>query len=319
MTLGKTKVVATSVKRGGKNNTKPQKGVVKHTPQGAVKSVHHKFIPNVNVSHKTPKSSVTRAHPHAPGLTTGMERLALNRAGSGFPFNDPTQSMSEIAYTITDYFDIVHEGETEPFTGVNQYYFDTSQPLFQPAPELSAPYFTRVTKADFYCLPRFSGGKIDSSETSLLIAYGIPAAGDLGSEENVPLTVGQKTTLLTPTSVYNWVKVGTFKESQFRSTLAAPALSPLPILGMCLGALAILNPDDGKVLKDFTVQCRAVIRVSQSVPLSVLSAQQAVQIPDSALPDFNPWSDVVTGEEGAEVNPNTLPVFVKIRGRSDNV
>lgn len=188
-------------------------------------------------------------------------------------FNDPSSSMREIVMNITDYFDLEHQN-SRPFS----YAFKNAQAIFSDL-LTGGKNFIRVRRARFHALPRFSTTGIDSSLTNFILGFLVPGVNagalrpdEVSAKDRDRRATQQRTTMLTPTSVYNWIEVGTFNERVFRNAMIVP-LNDLLVQNaddeaLVLGTFALLNSDTGAIVNDVPIQMKVEIEVTATVPLA---------------------------------------------------
>lgn len=172
-------------------------------------------------------------------------------------------NMKEVVFQAIDYFDIGASTDF-PYT---QYNFNVVEnTIFSPTTSVSSQNMAKVLKASFYALPAFNNAGIAAA--SRLIGFGVPGqtgvASDTTQSAAAEVTTGQQTTLLTPTAISDWVKIGVFDSMRFQRTQIQPVTD---IAGnQALGTLAVFDPDDGSLLAS-AVQCMVMIEYAQAIPI----------------------------------------------------
>lgn len=222
---------------------------------------------------------------------------------------NPTGSSKELVFECIDFFDYVPNAAA----GLRQYAFNPkSFNLTPPFPGAggSASVEDNVGKIKavrLYALPDFS---TNVAAASVQVLFGCPVNkfGQYNSASTPPdqggfkATAAQKATLLTPTSVSDWVEVGSwsaasiFKDANFGPTYTASQ-------EQVLFTIACLDPDDASLL-DLNVQFMVVVQVEQSLP--PLGTAQ-VSLVESASVDA--W----TGPVDNTASVNDEPVMVTLK------
>lgn len=238
-----------------------------------------------------------RRHPHKKIGPPIPVRALASPAMSGWV--NPTASNKELVVRATDYFDSAPKFYTQYLFSVNE------NGIFQSPGLGSSANYCRVLSAKFYALPRFSNDAISSA--TVLVAFAVPATLPLNSastvEEQNSTSLCQKSTLLTPTSVSDWVLVGEMKSTAFDRSQAVPAYAANPGSNaglQVLGTLALLNPDDG-TLSTSKVQYRVDIEYAQTVP-NIATIKGAVPVTDNVAV----WREPIDGTD-----PSDLAAFVQ--------
>lgn len=184
---------------------------------------------------------------------------------------NPSGSAKELVFECIDFFDYV----PNPAAGLRQYAFNPkSFNLTPPFPGAggSATVENNVGKiksVKLYALPDFS---LNVSAASVQVLFGCPVS-KFGRYDNASTppeqdgfvgTVAQRATLLTPTSVSDWVEIGGWSASSlFKDANFGPTYTPSQ--EQVLFTISCLDPDDAS-LSDLNVQLMVVVEVAQSLP-----------------------------------------------------
>jgi hypothetical protein len=188
--------------------------------------------------------------------------LALNSVGVrnggvmesiGTGWYNPKSSSKEIKVVLTDFFD-----STDGILGTyQQWLFSPVNPFFPSAAGSADANLGKVTKVRFYALPSFT---LDTSASPQMVIFGLPVLAS-----GVGACASQQSTLLTPTSVSDWVSVGGWDASKiFADANVIPAVNDATS-ATPLGSLRVVNPDDysaSSVIVQFMVQAH----VSYTLP-----------------------------------------------------
>lgn len=217
----------------------------------------------------------TQRTPHKDAVLAKQRALTLaNSAESEIQANDvrnifwnPTSSSREIVFKFVDFFDSppVTGMQSDPYEAYQQYKMDIGDILnLANAGGASTPA-ARVTKFRLYALPQFS---VVTASSTVAVLFGLPVgAGQDGST----MTAATKTTILTPTSVSDWVIVGEWDEATITST-ANQFLSDGNTLYTILGSWVVVDADTflvPELVSDANlgpVQYMAEITVAQALP-----------------------------------------------------
>lgn len=216
-------------------------------------------------------------------------------ATRSWALSNPTSSGNSLKVKLMDFFDspvITAEG-TEAY---QQYLFSVKNVLgIDTDAAVSANGALSVVESfELYALPQFD---LNTSNSSVMVLFGVPVQLVGTGAAGTGSTVATKSTLLTPTAVSDWVKVGSWNRNQlFDTTLVQPAYSGNGSL-MCLGSFVIVDPDTGDLFPDGSsgpvIQYMARISVSQVLPQIL---QATISIPQNGLPC---WDYAVTTSQPA--------------------
>jgi len=189
--------------------------------------------------------------------------------------HNPSGSAKELVTQYVDFFDYVYD---DSGTGqhIRQYKFNPNfNNLFPPASLQPSANVSRVERVKLWALPNF---QIDTADSSCIVDFGVPvhSVSDVkyvpGATPTVEVdafrgTAAQKSTLLTPTSVSDWVKVGEWHaKSLFDDSNFSPAYDSLG--NQALFTAVVVYPDNGAAYAR-NVQFMVEIEVAQTLaPLS---------------------------------------------------
>jgi len=180
-------------------------------------------------------------------------------------FNNPTAAAKEMLVTLTDFF----ESPAEVLSPYQQYQLDLRNALgFNSGSTGVVAPLARVTKFELFALPRTQNAAVAAS--TLAVLFGLPV--NAGTGESAGATAATKTTVLTPTSVLDWVPVGSWSESTITSTVQQLLTTPEGLT--ILGTFAVFNPDDWTPTND-AIQYMAKVTMAQALP-SYFTVQGAV-------------------------------------------
>ena len=120
-------------------------------------------------------------------------------------FWNPTASSREIVFKFVDFFDSPGtSGQTsDPYSAFQQFKFDIGDVVNWTDNAVTTAAGARVLRYRLYALPNFDPNFVSIATRAVL--FGLPVR--VGSEGAI-VTVATKTTILTPTSVSDWVLVG---------------------------------------------------------------------------------------------------------------
>jgi len=211
---------------------------------------------NTAVKGKT-QSSQKKADPlasvrafHSPSTIATNPTMAALAASGGI------SATKELRYDFTDYFDTSGDAAA----GYFQWVWDPAQSIFTPGTATSSDAFPAYVRgAELYALPKFA---LDSKDSSILFITTCPATV---SDSTTGVATSVQSTLILPTSVQKWVRVGRWSAKQIFGTS-----NYLPSVSSSGGYQAIfsgvcLNPDSLAVVAA-TLQCKIVLHISQSIP-----------------------------------------------------
>lgn len=200
-------------------------------------------------------------------------------------FNNPTASTKEMVVTLVDFF----ESPKETVSPYQQFQLDLKNMLgFNAGSTGAASPLARVTKFELFALPRSINA--DVAAATLAVLFGLPVNAGTGGTAGA--TAAVKTTILTPTSVLDWVLVGSWNENTITST-AQQLISGSNGLTV-LGTFAVFNPDDWTPVAD-PLQYMAKVTIAQALP-SYFTVMGAVP---TAISE-NAYSSV-TGSEATQL------------------
>ena len=221
----------------------------------------NKASPGPKALVKTPPSSSKKV---AKSKVAPVSTAAMPTELKSIFFN-PTSATREIVYTVTDFFDSTGD-ETLQY---QQIQMSMENPLGMLHAQGTPTPFGRVEKFDLYALPRSVNAAVASS--TLAVLFGLPVVG--GSVPSDETTAGNeakgtaatRTTILTPTSVSDWVHVGHWD----RKTLELSSQSLQAQQGMTvLGAMTVVDPDKWTPVTS-KIQYMAKTTIRQSLPNTV--------------------------------------------------
>jgi hypothetical protein len=183
--------------------------------------------------------------------------LAENETLKALSASGGISSTKEIRMMFTDYFDTSDDAAA----GYFQWVWTASQSVFTGGSGVPTGGFipSYVLGADLYALPKFS---LDSVDSSILVVTSVPV---IAGASALTACGAVQSTLILPTSVQKWVKVGSWRASQlFDTSEFLPAIESetgnQPIFsGVCL------NPDTLAVAAS-NVQMKIVLHLAQALP-----------------------------------------------------
>lgn len=174
-------------------------------------------------------------------------------------FNNPSAANSEIHVTLTDFF--------ESATGAalyQQHLADLASlaKLINGSVSGASRPLARITKYELYALPRFGNGAVAASAVAVLFGLPVtPSIAATGTAANS--TIATKSTLLTPTSVSDWVLVGKWTAN---SLAAGPSMLVSNSNGYtALGSFVVVDPDDFGPIAT-SIQYMARVTFAQTIP-----------------------------------------------------
>jgi hypothetical protein len=220
-------------------------------------------------------------------------KVNVPRALMGFDGGD--SSTKEILFRYTSYFNSQDQAATGN-SGV--YYFRTDQDFIENAASSGSPVM-KVESVSLYALPAFG---LDTTSSPVMVLFGVPVRSMDGTFIR---NAAQQSTLLLPTSVSQWVKVGGWTADKLfeDSTLQPATVSNTTFSFAALFQWAAVNPDTFDVLPAVIgsgVQFKLVVTVSQT-----LNVSQNVNawIEYAAAPD---WDSILTTAPTTENYPSQI-------------
>lgn len=295
---GQQKVVSKSKGKTSKTSPKPK------TP-----SPTHYVSSSSQNKLMSPRNPMTRSKLSEQHLLLKQTRL---QAG----FQNPTTSNNELLYLVRDFVDYSYfkdgSGEETVFKTIFHYF---TPPSFTSM--LDTQYaFGKILKCNVYALPRFNFDSINSTNTGMMVLFAVPCISP-GQEGGDWLTA-QKTTFLTPTSVYDWVHVGgwSFKNT-FKDGLSLPKTDDITESSgtrvwnaINMFRIQVVDPDTCQpfVVTDTTaiLQLRVDVYFEQTAPL-VIERPIAVYYTEN-------FSD-----EPSDVTASSSPVLLQFLGASSRL
>jgi len=227
---------------------------------------------NVSGRPMAPHGTVTTSSASAGQKTTGRKSKAIGPTPhqiiqkshqipntlSGFS-DSGVGSTREILYRITDYFD-----SADGTNGSVEYWYRLDNNFADSSPNIPQASYQKIHSVELYALPRFS---VDTAASPVVVLFGVPIMSSVtGTSRNS----AQRSTLLTPSSVSTWQKVGGWSASVLLSD-TQQSLSVQSNTGgfdfACLAACTVVDPDDYTAITDNGVQFKMVISVRQTLPL----------------------------------------------------
>lgn len=206
-------------------------------------------------------------------------------------FVDPTSSTNELLLDVTDYFDSTGDAEF----AFQQWLTTSDYQIFNP--KFNQANMVKLVSFDLYALPDFD---LDTAASPVMVLFGVPV-----QVSGTSSCAAQQTTLLTPTSVSNWVKVGSWSaKSLFADANVAPPDSEGDRI--CGGSFVVVNPDDMEP-SALRIQYRAEARFAITMP-------QVIRWPIS-VPSLNTpaWDGV------EDVDPAEAPVVAQFVGMQNHI
>jgi len=227
-----------------KNDAKPQ-------PSASVVQPPVKRGGKTRTQKKDPMQALTKCLAFLPPTSVaGNETLsALSQSGG-------ITSSKEIRMSFTDYFDTSDDAAAAYF----QWMWNPSQSVFSTGTATSGGFVpSYALGADLYALPKFA---LDSASSSVLVVTTVPV---IAGNSSLTAAGNSQSTLILPTSVQKWVKVGSWRASKlFDSSEYLPAIETdtgnQPVFsGVCL------DPDTLAVTAA-NLQMKIVIHLAQALP-----------------------------------------------------
>lgn len=199
--------------------------------------------------------------------------------------SNPTGASKELVFKCYDFFDF----SSSTATAVHQYKFAANNFNIAPPSDTATPGVVpdanvgKIISVKLWALPQFA---IDTSSSLYEVLFGVPVCnyGEttvVGNpitgidQESFRGTAGQCTTVLTPTSVSDWVLCGSYtSKSLFKDSNFSPVFDDGS--GQALFTYAVVNPDDGQQVSENTsIQFMVEVEIAQALP--VLASVQAVE------------------------------------------
>lgn len=222
----------------------------------------------------------------------------LNQFYSGW--NNPSGNQSEVKLRARIFF---QQGgpdyNADPFSQILFDIMDNN--IFTNPATSSEKNLSRIESVSVYALPVFRNVLSDGVAGSVVaVLYGLPAfVGGKG------LTVAQRSTILTPTSVSDWVYVGGFSHDK---TFSDGNVQPQVNSSNCqvVGQVAIIDPDTGNPIvntaDDFiSIQYYVDITYTQTLP-TYTDVQGTIPV----LNNSSGWDDINAAA------PGNLPAMVSV-------
>lgn len=201
---------------------------------------------------KSSRASARRARARVPANQAQLQRM---EPGLRQVFNNPSSATREMLVTLVDFL----ESPGEALAPYQQYQLDMRNPLGLEAGTtgVQSP-LARVTSFKLFALPRSVNAAVASAV--LAVNFGLPVT--VGSAAASGGTAAVKTTVLTPTSVLDWVLVGEWTEA----TVSSTAQQLLSVDGRAvLGTWGLFDPDTWTASPD-VVQYMVEVTVAQALP-----------------------------------------------------
>lgn len=211
--------------------------------------------------------------------------------------SNPDAASNEVELTLTDYFDYADMKASGVYLlGLNS--IPNMRSIYQQTDMVGAG--TRIRRVRVYALPRFA---LDTATSAALVLFGVPTSMSqaLGGQINF-VYLGQKATLLTPTSVSDWVMVGSYEfDNLFGVTGYEPVVTEVkdslqPMTN--LFEVQLLNPDD---FSNLEIDCQFRVEVEYAAAVPLIS-QSLVAIEATTIP----WD----GGFGIAYNPAPSKVLI---------
>jgi len=264
---------------------------------------------NVSGRPMAPHGTVTTSSASAGQKTTGRKSktgngttqdLLIQKAHqvpntlAGFS-TQGSEATKEILFRVTDFFD-----SSDETNGSGQYWYRLDNTFFRDTGATEALY-QDIHSVDLYAIPRFS---IDTAASPVIVLFGVPVASQIaGTVRNA----AQCSTLLMPSSVSKWQKVGSWSASRLLNDATQSLVVEQNTGGFdfaCLGMFSVVDPDDYSVITTGGVQFKIVIRVRQSLPLN---DTLNVAVERSVLPTWgNPGTPGLTFDEPVQIEALAL-------------
>jgi len=179
-------------------------------------------------------------------------------------FDGGEASTKEILFRYTSYFNSLDQAATGN-SGV--YYFRTDQNFIENAASTGSPVM-KVESVALYALPGFG---LNTAASPAMVLFGVPVRSMDGTFIR---NCAQQSTMLLPTSVSQWVKVGGWTADKLfgDSTLQPATVSNTTFSFAALCQWAVVNPDTFESISGATftegIQLKLVVTVSQTLDVS---------------------------------------------------
>lgn len=220
-------------------------------------------------------------------------------------FNNPTGNANELIFRSTVYPDYKYE-ENGAQQNVNsiQYTFEVVEN--NPFNGLSGleNNLCRIKHVHFHALPKFVNDGVASN--TLLAMYALPVQNGGTTSANSVTSACQRSTILTPTSVSDWVYIGGFSQDKvFGTSTFAPTMT---FDYQVIGTLAIVDPEtltpvvdsDGKQLP---IQLKITVEYAITLPpMFQMDIREAGNI-FQETPDFGDFSRISEATAAEQILP----------------
>lgn len=242
----------------------------------------------------------------------GEQGLTAHSAFLGTFGMNPSGSAKELVIEYVDFFD--YDPGADPTTApFKQYKFNPNfNNLVNPALNNPTENISRVNSVTLWALPQFA---VSTVESSVAVDFGVPvhSVSDaiLTATPSLEVdilrgTASQKSTLLTPTSVSDWVKVGHWSyDKLFAVSNYNPVYDSLG--NQCLFTFTVVKPDNG-VASAQGVQFMVEIEASQTLP-----PMSGIEVGRPASNNPTAWYNAVAGGTGV------TPAFVRLKGLRNTI
>lgn len=211
-------------------------------------------------------------------------------------FDGGESSTKEILFRYTTYFNSLDQAATGN-SGV--YYFRTDQDFIENASSAGSPVM-KVESLTLYALPGFG---LNTASSPAMVLFGVPVRSMDGT---VVRNAAQQSTMLLPTSVSQWVRVGGWTADKLfaDATLQPATVSSATLSFAALCQWAVVDPDTFTSITgpDFTegIQFKLVVTVSQTLNVS---QNVNAHIEYSADPD---WDSILTAAPSTQLFPSQI-------------
>lgn len=234
----------------------------------------------------------------------GVSKLDNTDNGLGNWISNPTSAGNEVILAVTDYFD------SDPTAASQAYLVNVpSLPTISSVDGSSEAYGNRIKRVHVHALPRFEE---DTATSSSLVMFAVPALRPITGDDSGKNYFAQDATLLTPTSVSNWVKVGSYDfDNLFGVTGYEPVYTNVndTVKKSLLNVfeIQVLDPDDFTASKN-AIQYRVDIEYAANVPLiqqvyqTVLSEATAWKGGVSVATEVKSYTNVLTNPKSVHNN-----------------
>lgn len=244
-----------------------------------------------SASKKTSSSKSTKSKKGSASKTLVDPRFALQDKNALRGFSNPSSSTNELVLQITDYFDSPGDVDFAFQQWNTNSYFDLFDSKYQNQANLA-----KLVSFDLWALPDFD---VDTAVSAVMVLFGVPV-----QSSGLSVCAAQKTTLLTPTSVSDWVKVGSWRAKSLYAD--ANVQPPADTTLICGGSFVVVDPDTMEPVAT-KIQYRAEATFAITMPQVI---EFPITVPVTNVPAWN----------GVEANvPAPSPVVAQYKRIQNNI